>query len=248
MRLVGLAALAIVAIWFGFISNHWLDPRPVQRVLFIGNSLTYYNDMPSMVSKMADSAKSPIRYEVTMHAMPGASVRDHWNSPKVRTLLADGNWDRLVLQPEYVWRNPEDRDHLEYAGRIFAAAPTTSSPMLMTGWTFPDSFYDKYSWNRSEHFEVSQGHSRELSTRTGAQLIDVAQVWEDVRSQGLPFSLYKDEVGHPTKQGSYLVALVVFAALSGMDPNAVTYVPWGMDSADAELLRRKAQESLGYGS
>lgn len=70
MRLLGLAVLALTAIWFGLIDNDWLDRRPVQRILFLGHSLTYYNDMPAMVAKMADSAGSPIRYEDHHERLP----------------------------------------------------------------------------------------------------------------------------------------------------------------------------------
>jgi len=59
----------------------------------------------------------------------------------------------------------------------------------------------------------------------------------------LPFSLYKDG-NHPSLEGSYLAALVVYAGLSHGDVAAVTYVPWRMKSDHAALLRERVQAAL----
>ena len=247
MRLILVIALALAALWFGIFDNGWADPRPVRRLLFVGHSRTYYNDMPTMVAKMAESGDSPVRYDVTMLAFGGATAKRHWNSKTTQEVLAQGNWDKLVLQPDYVWRDdePESSDLYAYAPKILSIGATKSQPAVISDWTFRDPFYRKYAWDRAEHYEKSQSHYRGLAYQTGAQLIDVAQVWEEVRRDDLPFSLYKDD-DHPTLEGSYLVALVVFASLSDADPRKVTYVPWAMASADAELLRQKASKSLGY--
>ena len=105
VRLLVLAGLALAAIWFGFVDNGWLDRRPVQRLLFLGHSLTYYNDIPAMVAKMADSADSPIRYEITMSAFPNAGLDNHWNNRRTRELLAQGGWDRVIAQPERIYES-----------------------------------------------------------------------------------------------------------------------------------------------
>jgi hypothetical protein len=249
VRLLAALALGLTALWFGFVKNDWLDTRPVQRLLFIGHSRTYYNDMPDMVAKMADSAGSPIRYEVTMLAFGGATAKDHWNSQKTRAALARADWDRLILQPDYVWRHHEleSSDLYIYAPKILEVGFTKSQPAVISDWTFRDPFYHKYSWSRAEHYEKSQSHYRALAYQTGAQLIDVARVWEGLHDRDLSFSLYKDD-DHPTLEGTYLVAFVVYAELSGHNPSAVTYVPWGMEGADAEHLRQEVSQALGHRS
>jgi hypothetical protein len=42
-------------------------------MLFLGNSRTYYNHMPEMVRKLADSAGADHKYQITMRA-PSRSV------------------------------------------------------------------------------------------------------------------------------------------------------------------------------
>ena len=66
------------------------------RVLFIGNSLTYTNDLPAMVRVMGESAGTPL---VTgMVAEPGMSLEDHWSRGGARAAVASGRWDVVVLQ------------------------------------------------------------------------------------------------------------------------------------------------------
>lgn len=63
----------------------------------IGNSRTYYNHMPFMVRKIADSAGAPYKVQITMHALPSRSLEQHWNNSRVHELIEAG-WDRIVLQ------------------------------------------------------------------------------------------------------------------------------------------------------
>lgn len=248
MRLFALVALVLTAIWFGLVDNDWLDRRPVQRILFLGHSLTYYNDMPEMVGKMADSADSPIRYDITMSAFPNAGLANHWNNKRTRELLAQGGWNRVIAQPKRDY-DPEGPDsQLYYYANKLLAGTGEGAPAIIISQQPAESFYRQRDWtsSRSEDGRILQENLRRLAIATGADVIDVASVWERLRAEQLPFPLYKDG-NHPSLEGSYLMALVVYARLSNSAVDQVTYVPWGMSSKDAALLRTKVQSALdGY--
>jgi len=246
LRLVGLVAIVFTAIWFGLVDNDWLDRRPVQRMLFLGHSYTYYNDMPAMVAKMADSAGSPVRFDITMSAFPNADLEDHWNNARTRQLLAQGGWYRVIAQPEtdFQLQSPDSSLYV-YGGKLLVGTGE-QPPAIIISHLASESFYRRQNWTtlRSDHADILQENLRGLAIATSADVIDVASVWDRVRAEKLPFSLYKDG-NHPSLAGSYLAALVVYAALSRGDVTAVTYVPWGLSDADASLLRGLVQESLG---
>ena len=249
MRLFGLVALALAAIWFGFVDNDWLDRRPVQRLLFLGHSYTYYNDMPAMVAEMADSADSPVRYDVTMQAFANASLEDHWSNRKTRQLLSKGGWHRVIVHSEGGLQPQDPTSSMQVHGvKLLAATKTVEPPMIVIDHSPTEKFYERrnYSGTRAEYAAIERENVGNLAMATGAGLIDVASIWDQVLAQDLPFSLYKDG-NHPSLQGSYLVALVIYAKLSGADVDRVTYVPWSMSDDDAELLRNKVQVALkGY--
>lgn len=248
MRLLGFALLALAAIWFGVVDNDWMDRRPVERLLFLGHSQTYYNDMPEMVGEMADSADSPVRYDVTMQAFANATLEDHWRNRKTRQLLKQGGWHRLVVHSEGGMVVQEPTSSMQVHGlKLLAATKTVEPPMLVIDHMATEAFHERhYSVTRAEHAEAEQENVRTLATAAGADVIDVASIWDQVLAQGVPFPLYKDG-NHPSLHGSYLIALVIYAKLSGSDVRDVTYVPWRMSNEDAELLRNKVQAALsGY--
>jgi len=245
VRLFLVSVLALAAIWFGLVDNSWLDRRPVHRLLFIGHSLTYYNDMPAMVGRMADSADSPIRLDITMSAFPNAGLDNHWNNRRTRELLAQGGWDRVIAQPErsYDPLGPDSRFHF-YAEKLLAGTGK-EPPAIIISPQPSDDYYrqSNRTTSRWDDGQIVQDNLRAVAIAVGADVIDVAGIWERVRSEELPFSLYKDG-NHPSLEGSYLMALVVYAKLTRSGVKNVSYVPRGMSGEDAELLRTRVQLAL----
>ena len=65
-------------------------------ILFIGNSHTYYNDMPLMVRRRAIENGYDCR--VTMIAHGGWFLAQHAEEPDVRFNILHGEYDYVVLQ------------------------------------------------------------------------------------------------------------------------------------------------------
>src|SRR2546423_78627 len=70
---------------------------PGLHVLFIGNSLTYVNNLPAILEAIADSAGEPL-LETRMVAKPDYSLEDHWKDGDARAAIAKGGWGVVVLQ------------------------------------------------------------------------------------------------------------------------------------------------------
>ena len=238
------ALLLSLIVGFVVFGTNWLDGRPVHRLLFLGHSYTYYNDMPAMVGKMADSARSPVRYDVTMSAFPNAKLSEHWRYPKTRRLLSQGGWYRVIAQPEGSFQPLDSGSDMYAYGHKLLVGTAEQPSALIISHRATDTFYEShYSITRAYDGELDQENVRGLASETGAEVIDINRVWERVRSEELPFSLYSDG-NHPSVQGSYLIALVVYAALSKADVANVSYVPRGMTKAEAKLLRERVKTAL----
>jgi len=71
-----------------------LDPGQTGkiRVLFVGNSYTYADDIPWITTQLAASRKDPNTLEVKMIALPGATLQSHWEKGEVVTRLHQGKW------------------------------------------------------------------------------------------------------------------------------------------------------------
>lgn len=75
------------------------DNRPVQSILILGNSRTYYNDMPAMLRQIMESARGPFRFIVETHLGPSYSFKRQWSHPHTRSLLS-ATYDSIILQGE----------------------------------------------------------------------------------------------------------------------------------------------------
>ena len=80
----------------------------VRSILFLGNSLTYYNDLPAMVERAAQAAGINLR--IGSVALPNVAVIDHADGlTPAREAIAAQRWDLVVLQqgptPEGICRD-----------------------------------------------------------------------------------------------------------------------------------------------
>lgn len=66
------------------------------RVLFIGNSITYFNNMPYTFQDISNNLGKKVK--VTMYAPGGTGFVNHVSDPNVYNLFRN-NWDVVVLQP-----------------------------------------------------------------------------------------------------------------------------------------------------
>ena len=93
----GLAALVLLMLCALTIKdNAYAQTAKTYKVLFIGNSHTYYNDMPLMAAKKARAAGYDC--EVTMIAHGGWFLAQHVAEPDVRFDILFGNYDYVILQ------------------------------------------------------------------------------------------------------------------------------------------------------
>ena len=68
-----------------------------ERVLFVGNSLTYYNDMPQLFAGIAND--KGFRVEVDSYTVGGTGLAEMLASGEVQRLIESERWDKMVLQP-----------------------------------------------------------------------------------------------------------------------------------------------------
>lgn len=69
-----------------------------KKVLFIGNSYTYYNKMPMMVDSLARSIGENL--QCTAITKGGQSLKGHLENPKLIDTLRQGGWDYVVIQEQ----------------------------------------------------------------------------------------------------------------------------------------------------
>jgi hypothetical protein len=218
--------------------------RPGLRVLFVGNSFTYYNSMPSMVHRLAeaDEGRGPI-YAVEYTA-PNWSLREAAGNHGLADLLDDTRWDVVVLQDVsyYLAASPEERRRETYPfaralQRQIAAAGAQT--MLFLTWGYKDGSFegDSFAWMEAR---LEEGYS-ELGSELFAPVVPVGLAWSEALGRKPGIDLWSHDGRHPSRLGSYLAACVFYAVLSGRDPTKSTFTA-GLDPAEARFLQDVASD------
>jgi hypothetical protein len=239
MVLSRLAAIACAAFLAG-VAAQAQSAAPIQ-VLFIGNSLTYSNDMPEMVAAMPCTQDGRPIY-VTTVATPDTSLADHWKRGTARAALKRDRWDVVVLQ-QGPSAAPASRTELLESVRRFAPEiqAAGAKPAVMMVWP---------SWLRRQDFDGVVDSSRQAAAAIDAILLPVGEAWRAAwrRDAGLP--LYAGDEIHPSPLGSYLGALVICSALGGRSaldltaPIVVKGKPIVLPRAHIDVAAASAAETL----
>ncbi len=251
LRLPVLALALSSILWFSFAQDgsaaalsqraaDLFDARPARSILIVGNSRTYYNDMPAMVRGIADSAGSPTKFQIETSAKPGYYFKNHWSLGRTRHLLAAG-WDDVVLQAASGEQLNEqtEKDFFTYGAKLASIAKVNSGrPRLVVNGAYdPSEYKGAAEGYRETHLErIKAAHAR-LASEASLGRINLAGLWESVRRSSPAIRLTSDG-NHPTVAGSYLYALAIYAHLSNRPVAGAAYVPGGLSAEDAAALRQ----------
>jgi hypothetical protein len=179
-----------------------------RRILFIGNSHTYFNDMVSMFQHIAEEATgAPV--DITMLAHPGRTLEEHMTEPEVRFNILCGGYDTVVLQQA---AHP-------FPGReaLFRGASAIHAYVKQAG--ARTALYMTWAEKRMPGNQQAMAESyAELAKALGAALCPVGLSWQHVLRNHPEIELYDGDGEHASVCGSYLAACVFCAALTGKSP------------------------------
>ncbi|MFK7988392.1 MAG: hypothetical protein AB8I08_20390 [Sandaracinaceae bacterium] len=221
------------------------------RVLFIGNSYTRFNDLPAMVEAAADSVPEGPRLQAERETHGGYNLRRHWRVERVRDLVANGGFQRVVLQPHSLSPLNETDELSEYAARFQAHASAAGADVVLfqTWARHPESpAYRRLDVDDATamNARIETVYSR-LGEALDAPVAPVGDAWRRALTEDPELELHRDDGTHPAVTGTYLSALVLYGTLTGVDPRRVEWRHWQIPRRRAARIRQIAAETLGYG-
>ena len=171
-------------------------------LLFIGNSHTYYNDMPLMVRRSAEEDGYDCR--VTMLAHGGWYLAQHAEEPDVRFNILYGGYDYVVLQEHAHPFGPEEklRDAAVKLSDMIRRAG--SRPVVYACWAMK-------AQPEAQAF-MNEAHRR-VAGEIGALLAPVGEGWWEHMKAHPQVEMYADDGRHASPAGSEFAAACVWAAI-----------------------------------
>lgn len=219
-------------------------PDPVvkdgDKILFVGNSHTYTNDLPGMFFEMAQAGGHGVDvYDLT----EGSYTLQRFSDPEdeLGEILTDAlqsePWDFVVLQENTnaaVAFNAK-KDMYPYARKLdeMIKAAGGQTAFLMT-WA-PEEGAGAFSREMLQG-QLAAGY-RTIAEELDALLIPGGEVFAKALEQDEELQLWGEDGQHPSVEGTYLAACTAYALLFQETPVGNPYL--------ADLDQDKAQELQG---
>lgn len=207
------------------------------RILFVGNSLTFYEGgLQNQITELAASATPPPIVETEESTMGGATLETLWKYSMTPETIANGDYDIVVLQG---WLAESGIDSFqENVGNFVEATKATGAePILFMEW--PDE-----SNGRSTMDEIAQAHA-DIATELDVDVAPVGLAFRRASDERPEMDLLALDKVHQNEHGAYLVASVVYLTIFGTEhPVTLSYLPEGITEEEAAFLQRIAQETV----
>lgn len=217
-------SLLALLVTFAWLSAAGADDKPVAksiRVLFVGNSQVYYNDLPAILEALAESAPADRpRIKAERALAGGASLESHWNrgtgKGTPRAKIAEEKYDYVILQEIFNGKPENCNKH----GRLFHdlirenGGKTVIFSTASINTMYPKGFQDLHDMNLA------------LAKELKCPMVPAGNAWLEywgkTPSEEQRLALYDKDKAHPGRKGSYIYACTLYAVLTANSPVGLT--------------------------
>ena len=200
MQKLFLLFLALLTACFCSYSQQETNTNKTQlNILFIGNSLTYSNDLPQLVVK--EGLKNKIKISTKMIALPNYSLEDHWNEGQVQELISSKKYDFVIIQQGPSSQSEGRKTLLEYGGKYSNLCKSNKAKLcFFMVWPSLD-YYHTFN-------DVIKNYT-EAATINKSILLPVGKVWKDYIDSSKAYNYYSSDRFHPSIKGRQVAAKVI---------------------------------------
>lgn len=199
------------------------------KVLFVGNSYTYENNLAHIVSRMSEGTSTLL---VTRKSViGGADLREHWNGGRglqTRQIIAEGDFDVVVLQDFSMAAIYSPDSLLKYV-ELFTKYNRSygARTCLFNTWArekvpqYQDEIDDRYRQAAEENHVIR---------------VPVGPAWELALRLRPSVDLFSSDGSHPNELGTLLTASVFVRCLTGELPEILPTL-YQIEDAYGETVR-----------
>lgn len=203
--------------------------RDTLRVLFVGNSYTYYNNLIQVVSLISDSLNTKLI--CTKSTVGGTNLGEHWNEQKglrSKSLIENGRYDIVVLQ-DHSMRPIDAPDSLVYYGQLFCNLIRSKGarPFIYNTWSREKT--------PATQVQINEGYDKLAAACKGIR-VRVGDSWQEYLKRSPNAGLYIADGSHPTNLGTFIAALCFVKAILGVLPKNLPSV-FNYFDKDGETFR-----------
>jgi hypothetical protein len=233
-----------------FFASRIAAQSQLKKVLFLGNSYTYVNNLPQMVADISASTGNTLIYDV--NAPGGYYLGQHLTNSVSLSKIQTGTWDNVVLQDQSM--------ALAYPGYCMNSFYSTfklDSTIKSTNFCSQTIFYSTWGRKNGDSYICSQPYCEEdtLINRTfyqmnsdiqsnyhlfadslKASMSPVSAVFAYIRMNFPSIELFNADESHPSLAGTYAAACCFYSTIFRNDPSQITFNS-GLSEIEASNIR-----------
>jgi hypothetical protein len=225
-------------------------PRKTMKVVFIGNSRTYWNDIPGIVVELGRSVGIQIHTTVVVEG--GQTLEGHWNKGEAQSAITEDWADFVVLQERGSrqagvdhagYSAPDEIDlYAEYATRFIQLCKADAVPLIFSSW-------GNGTDQRQTDITTTAFHIKKRLRNTHTEVCVVGEAYQQCRDDRPDVELF-DQTTHPNPYGAYLAACVFHATFHRLSPEGLpsnlttqSGTSISVDAATAQYFQKLAWET-----
>lgn len=230
----------------------WFNSFAQYKVLFIGNSYTYVNDLPGMLSDCAQSTGINITHSSS--APGGYTFQNHLNNSTTTSCIQQGGWDYVILQEQSQWPS---FPYGQFMNGCYPYARQLCDMIRQYNEKVQIVFY--MTWGRKNGDQDNCQNYAPLCTYEGmdsllyarymmmaedneASVSPVGALWHHIRDHYPNIELYQPDESHPSVIGTYAAACSFYSILFKENPTQITFTPTSIDQNIADIIKNAAKE------
>ena len=192
------------------------DDPDIVKILFIGNSLTYFNEgVDFHVQNFYDVGEQGINVKAEKVANSGYSLRNHLSGGATLNKINRENWDYIILQENGIVATTNPKEMMTSVNAFKNILDDTSSEVF---------FF--MTWAYEGQPEMTQqllDAYTKASALTGYKIIPVGLAWRDFQEEDNGMELLSGDGVHPSLQGTFFASSMLFKIISGQDIDSNSY-------------------------
>lgn len=203
------------------------------KVLFLGNSHTFFNDMPELFARFAEATTGE-KPTVVMLAYSGRDLDWHRREYfSLRFNLMHGGYDYCVIQ-QAAHPYPPIESTLNTGAEIIDLCHRCGvKPVVYMTWAekrFPE--------NQQKMIDTCE----KLAAENGALLAPIGKVWQSIQQSRPDIELYHTDGEHAGPYGDFLIAAVFCRLLTGSISDAVSGMGFSFLGGGVDMQKPTVQE------
>lgn len=216
------------------------------KILFIGNSFTYFNDLPKMLEKIAQESGQDVYCDsVTkggafLHQY--ADENDELGKRFLETKSKE-EWDYAVLQDQSFNPIGNTKDFEESALSLCKHLEKCKKIFFYQTWSYKDESEKLKNTGLSynEMYKSLKTAYSDTAKKAGGIIVPVGDSFKKIKENHPEIEIYKEDSYHPNVLGTYLSACTFYAYIFDKSPENLTE-PQDTNPELTKIIRKAATE------